>query len=90
MSMARWPFKASAIRNALAECRAILTDKAEPSDCDALPERERQFCERIDSLLYLMDVFEGFSRALIPFVRKPNAPMIRQLIQFAEMLHDEE
>ncbi len=70
----------------LEECREILSGEAGPTDCSQLSGSERQFCERIESLLHLMEVFEGFSRALIPFVRKPDAPMIRQLIQFAEML----
>ncbi len=63
----------------LQECRDLLTAAG-----TALPEKERVFGERIEKLMQLMEVFEGFSRALLPFIQEENAPLIKAFIQFAE------
>ena len=68
----------------LQECKDILTGDA--GACADLDAPEQQFCERIDNLRELMDVFDGFSRALLPFVQRRNAPMVRQLIRLAETM----
>ncbi|GIV58419.1 MAG: hypothetical protein KatS3mg042_1332 [Rhodothermaceae bacterium] len=76
------------VQEQLRACRDLLTGSP-GADCAALGPQERQFCERIDRLMELMDVFEGFSRALLPFIRAQNAPMIKQFIEIAETLHDD-
>ena len=69
----------------LEECREILWgDREGEPDCSELPPQENMFCQRIDNLSQLMQVFEGFSRTLLPFVQERNAATIKQLIQLAQ------
>jgi DNA-binding transcriptional regulator GbsR (MarR family) len=73
----------------LRECRLILTD-GEARPCDALADAEQRFCERLENLMHLMKVLDGVSRALLPLLQSRNAPFIRQLIQLAETLHNQD
>ncbi len=73
----------------LLECRDLLLE-GEAGDCAALPPPEQQFCQRIDNLLALMEVFEGFSHALRPFIKGRNEALIRQFVAMAGSLHTEE
>lgn len=76
----------------LDECRAILTGTppAEASaDVADLSGPERQFYERIENLRQLMEVFEGFSQALLPFIQKRNGLMLKQLIEFAASFQEQ-
>ncbi|GIV58990.1 MAG: hypothetical protein KatS3mg043_0079 [Rhodothermaceae bacterium] len=75
------------VKQQLRECRELLTGTREEASCAELGTYERRLCERIDNLMELMEVFEGFSRALLPFIQEQNAPMIRQFIQIAEEFH---
>jgi len=50
---------------------------------------EEIFCERIDNLMQLMDVFEGFTRAILPFIQVQNTELIKQFIRFAEAFQKE-
>ena len=68
----------------LQECRDLLAGRDEP--CDSLPPHDQQFCERIDNLIELMEVFDGFFQSLLPFVQKRNVPMIKQFIALAESM----
>jgi DNA-binding transcriptional regulator GbsR (MarR family) len=72
------------VKQQLRECRDIL---AEGQECDALEPLDAQLCRRIDNLVQLMEVFEGFSRALLPFLEERNAPMIKEFIRFVEEFH---
>jgi DNA-binding transcriptional regulator GbsR (MarR family) len=67
----------------LEECRTILSKDDHPLD-----DSEEQFKERIESLMQLMQVFEGVSKSFLPLIQKRNAAMIRQLIGFATMLQE--
>ena len=68
----------------LQECRDLLAGPAQA--CEALPPGDQQFCERIDNLIELMEVFDGFFQSLLPFVQKRNVPMIKQFIALAESM----
>lgn len=71
----------------LRECQDILKEGArEAESCGDLPARDAQLCTRIESLIQLMDLFEGFSQTLLPFVQKRNMPVMKQLIRIAEDL----
>lgn len=65
----------------LVACRAALTAEGD------LSGPERQFYERIQNLEELMEVFEGFSRAFLPFVQQRNRTLLRQLVEAAAALH---
>lgn len=68
----------------LEECRLTLTEGAETAA--NLNDGEQIFYERLDRLRSLIEVFEGFSRALLPFVQKRNGHILRQLIEVAASL----
>lgn len=65
----------------LEECCHLLSQNGEP-----LSASEEQFRTRIDGLMQLMGVFEGFSTTFLPLIQKRNAAMIRQLIGLATMM----
>lgn len=69
----------------LEDCRAVLTGEA--GEEAVLNEKEHQFYERIENLQELMEVFEGFSRVFLPFVRHRNRALLRNLIGMAAALH---
>ncbi len=64
----------------LSECKETL-----PPARDATAA-ERQFLERIENLMQLIDVFDGVTTSLLPFIQQKNAPIIRHLIQIADSL----
>ncbi len=72
------------VHEQLQECRDILAKKQEA--CSELPERDRVLCERLENLMHLMEVFEGFSQALLPFVQARNADTLKKLIAVARAL----
>ncbi len=57
-------------------------------DGQPLTPEEAQFRQRIDNLIRLMEVFDRVSTALLPFIQDKHAPIILQLIQMAESLHE--
>jgi DNA-binding transcriptional regulator GbsR (MarR family) len=67
----------------LQECRDRVVP---PKSQDALSAPERQFIERIDNLIEMMDVFDAVAAALIPFIRGGNAPLFAQLAQLVESM----
>jgi len=74
------------VQQQLQECRDILADRTGAEDCSGLSLEEQQFCERIENLMELMEVFDGFFQSLLPFVQKRNMPVIRKFISLAESL----
>jgi DNA-binding transcriptional regulator GbsR (MarR family) len=70
----------------LQECRDILAGEYAAEACGALAPQEQQFCERIENLMELMNVFEGFFQSLLPFVQKRNVPMIKQFVALAQSM----
>lgn len=69
------------VREQLTACRAEVT-----AGNGSLTEEERRYCERLDSLIDLMDVFDGFTETIIPLIQQRNVPLIRQLVSFARTL----
>lgn len=70
----------------LEECRDILIDNEEGTGVAGLSLQEQQFYRRIENLMELMEVFDGFFQSLLPFVQKRNIPMIKQFIALAESM----
>ena len=70
----------------LQECRDTLAGQDTVEDCSTLSAQEQQFCERIENLMELMEVFDGFFQSLLPFVQKRNVPMIRQFVALAKTM----
>ncbi|MDX1429828.1 MAG: hypothetical protein R3282_06055 [Rhodothermales bacterium] len=64
----------------LQECRDML-----PSP-DKASAAEQVFRERIQNLIQLMEVFDGVTTSLLPFIQQKNAPIIRNLIEIADSL----
>jgi DNA-binding transcriptional regulator GbsR (MarR family) len=72
-----------------AESASAESGDAESKDGSRLsdvPEADRGLYERIENLVELIEVFEGFSAALLPLVEKQNVPTIKRLIAFARAL----
>ncbi len=65
----------------LQECRKMLVAGEE-----TVGAPERQFGERIDNLIELMQVFEGFTQALFPFIKERSMSDARELIELARNL----
>ena len=70
------------VRDQLEACRAQLWEGSVE-----LTDAERQYQDRLDGLIDLMDVFEGFTETIIPLIQQRNVPLIRQLIGFARALN---
>ena len=49
----------------LQECRDTLAGDQAAQPCSALTSQEQQFCERIENLMELMEVFDGFFQSLL-------------------------
>lgn len=50
------------------------------------PDAEARFRERIENLMQLIEVFDGVTTSLLPFIQQKNAPIIRHLIEIADTL----
>ena len=74
------------VMHQLQECRDTLAGEQAAEACSALSPQEQQFCERIENLMDLMGVFDGFFQSLLPFVQKRNVPMIRQFVALAKTM----
>jgi DNA-binding transcriptional regulator GbsR (MarR family) len=70
----------------LQDVRDVLTGDQTDVACRDLDAQEQQFCERIENLMELMQVFDGFFQSLLPFVQKRNVPMMKQFIALAESM----
>ncbi len=70
------------VKQQLLGCRQILTGDDE-AQTEVLSPEEEQFAARISNLIELMDVFEGFSKSLLPFVQSRNLDEAKQLIEMA-------
>ncbi|MEM8485919.1 MAG: hypothetical protein AAF564_10245 [Bacteroidota bacterium] len=70
------------VKQQLLGCRQILTGDDE-GQREMLSPEEEQFAARISNLIELMDVFEGFSKSLLPFVQSRNLDEAKQLIEMA-------
>lgn len=68
------------VKQQLLGCREILTGE---DGTPALTPEEEQFAARISNLIELMDVFEGFSKSLLPFVQSRSLDEAKQLIEMA-------
>jgi hypothetical protein len=49
-----------------------------------MPPADRRLQRRIENLIELIEVFEGFSRALLPLVEERKIPTIKRLMAFAQ------
>lgn len=76
------------VMDELQACRHILADDEEGA-CEELEERERVLCQRIDNLIDVMNVFNGLSRTLLPFIQDRNIEQVKRFIRFAEALQEQ-
>ncbi|OZC02764.1 GbsR/MarR family transcriptional regulator [Rubricoccus marinus] len=68
------------VQRALADVAADLRASGEVS------EGESSFADRIDGLVDVMEVFDGFTRALLPLLRGRRADEVQKIIKFAMRL----
>jgi DNA-binding transcriptional regulator GbsR (MarR family) len=74
------------VKDQLRECADLLVEDGEP--LDDRPEADRVLHRRLGNLIELMEVFQGFSEALLPLVQKRNVSTIRHLINVVRSLDD--
>lgn len=67
----------------LQECRDLLAPPGAP-DAQPVAPAEARFGERIENLMRLVEVFEGLSKTLLPFIQVRNADLLRQLALLAD------
>jgi DNA-binding transcriptional regulator GbsR (MarR family) len=72
------------VMNQLQECRKMLL--ADEPRNGASDDQARRFAERIDNLIDLMQVFEGFTQALFPFIQERTMSEAKDLIELASNL----
>ncbi len=79
------------VKEQLHACRDVLIEgRGEAEDCDDLPEREQVLCRRFENLMALMEVFEGFSGTLLPFVQAQNAGAVQKMMEMVRRMRPEE
>lgn len=66
--------------------RALAEVAADLRSGDALDADERALAARVDALVDFIDVFDGFSSALLPLLRGRNADKVHRVVQFAARL----
>ena len=54
------------------------------------PEADQQLYDRLFRLVELIEMFEHVTEALLPLVKKENAPLLRRLVRLAESLAESE
>jgi len=67
----------SPIRENLRECLHILTNEETKSS------KETEFKDRIDDFLDLLELFEDFTNAILPYVSHKNLKSLRKLVNLA-------
>ena len=72
------------VKNQLESCVEHLVP--DPEALDRHPEADRVLHQRLQNLIELMEVFEGFSEALLPLVRSQNVDLVQQLIGIARAI----
>lgn len=77
------------VKQQLIDCREIL-EGPEGEEEASLSAEARQFAERIGNLIDLMEVFEGITQSLLPFVQSRSLDETRQLIELAKNFTDAE
>ena len=68
----------------LLECRELLTGASTGPCPPDLSPADRHFCERLDNLMRLMEVFEGLSKTILPFIQAQNVELLRQLVGLSD------
>ena len=74
------------VKEQLRGCADLLVEGDET--IDQRPEADRVLHRRLENLIELMDVFQGFSEALMPLVQKRNVSTIQHLINVVRSLDD--
>jgi DNA-binding transcriptional regulator GbsR (MarR family) len=69
------------VKEQLQSCAGHLVQEGE--SLDERPEEEQQMYRRLQDLIELVEVFESFSSALLPHVRRQNVPAIKQIMKLA-------
>lgn len=66
------------IRENLTECLALF-DEAEQ-----LTPGEQEFRERIDNFIEFLEMFDRFTKAMLPYINKRNLKFLKHLVKLAE------
>ena len=66
------------IHQNLIECMELLEESGLETD------REKEFKERIESFVEFLEMFDRFTKAMLPYINKKNLKFLKQLVKLAE------
>ena len=66
--------------------RALVGVASDLRQGESLDPQEEELADRIDALVSFIEVFDGFSSALLPLLRGRNAEKVQRVVQFASRL----
>ncbi len=66
------------IRENLTECLSMF------NEVDQLNPDEEEFRERIDNFIEFLDMFDRFTKAMLPYINKRNLKFLKHLVKLAE------
>lgn len=66
------------IRDKLTDCLRLFEDG------EIRTKREAEFKERIESFIEFLDMFDRFTKALLPYINKKNLTFLKHLVKLAE------
>jgi len=76
------------VKEQLQACAGHLVREGE--SLNQRPAEEQQMYRRLQDLIELVEVFESFSKALLPHVRQQNVPAIKRMMTFALSMAESE
>jgi len=66
------------IQQNLVECVKLLNDD------DELTEEEAEFKKRIENFIEFLEMFDRFTKAMLPYINKKNLKFLKKLVKLAE------
>jgi len=66
------------IKESLVNTLSILENR------DSLDQEEQEFKERIDNFVEFLEMFDRFTKALLPYINKKNLTFLKHLVKLAE------
>jgi len=66
------------IQQNLVECVELLNDD------DELTEEEAEFKKRIENFIEFLEMFDRFTKAMLPYINKKNLKFLKKLVKLAE------
>ncbi|MGF1670489.1 MAG: GbsR/MarR family transcriptional regulator [Balneolaceae bacterium] len=69
------------IRNNLQQCLAVFENSGK------INQQEKDLKERLENFIEFLDMFNRFTKAMLPYINKKNLKFLKQLVKLAEAHH---